>query len=639
MPQPTALLASADTNIGVPWAEVPNQRNRPRVVAITTAGHGTLDWSTLFDTDSSPLPPAADGDGSMDIMYTSGTTGAPKAVVVRHPDPNPADRPAGWNGLGFMTSSPFSTTSGALLVYGPMRGGLSGWYQPRFDPGQWLSLVELHRPVAAFVVPAMAQLIVAHPNFERADLSSLAALTIGGAPITRATLRRLGERLPQSDILVGYGLTEFGAVSRSPSGDQRPPPGLGGSAAPGGGDPDRGRQRGRTGPGAGGRDHRAGCRSANGSTTKPRPTPSNPGGKDGSTAATSAISTTTDSSGSPAGPRTLIIRGGHNISPGEVEEVLYAHPDVVEAVVAGIPHDVLGEDVGAWVVLSEGSDTTATDLRAFLLERLADYKVPRQLRIIDRLPRNASGKVIKGELEHDAIPPPASPEAEPVSADNPTVLTERIGAVCRLTLNRPERHNPLTPRCIRELLEAVADAERDAGIRVVVIRGSGRSFSSGYGILPEDIEPGDADPPRGIEGDAAAMLELAAGWAKVWDCRHPGHRPGARQLPGRRHRSRPPLRHRGGRRRRPHRVPPGPVDGGAAHQHVALPSRSAVDQAVAVHRRHGERRRGRRHRPGAGRGARGPSSTTTRSPWPPASGWSDGICSPPTSGWSTKGSS
>ena len=59
----------------------------------------------------------------------------------------------------------------------------------------------------------------------------------------------------------------------------------------------------------------------------------------------------------------LIIRGGNNIAPGEVEEVLFAHPDVVEAAVAGIPHDVLGEDVGAWVVMQDGSDTTAADLR------------------------------------------------------------------------------------------------------------------------------------------------------------------------------------------------------------------------------------------------------------------------------------
>jgi len=108
----------------------------------------------------------------------------------------------------------------------------------------------------------------------------------------------------------------------------------------------------------------------------------------------------------------------------------------------------------------------------------------------------------------------------------PAVLTERIGAVARLTLNRPAQHNPLTPRCINELLDAVVRAGSDPGVRAVVIRGSGRSFSSGYGILPDDIladdaEPGEVAAPGGIEGDVAAMVELAAGWAKVWDCAIP----------------------------------------------------------------------------------------------------------------------
>ncbi len=103
----------------------------------------------------------------------------------------------------------------------------------------------------------------------------------------------------------------------------------------------------------------------------------------------------------------------------------------------------------------------------------------------------------------------------------PPVLVERLGAVVRLTLDRPRAHNPLTPRCVRDLLAAVEAAEVDPDVRVIVIRGNGPSFSSGYGILPDDIEPGDADPRPGIEADVTAMLELAAGWAKVWHCRIP----------------------------------------------------------------------------------------------------------------------
>jgi enoyl-CoA hydratase len=103
----------------------------------------------------------------------------------------------------------------------------------------------------------------------------------------------------------------------------------------------------------------------------------------------------------------------------------------------------------------------------------------------------------------------------------PPVLVERMDAVRRLTLNRPRSHNPLTPRCIRQLLAAVEEAAMDQAVRVVVIRGNGPSFSSGYGILPDDIEPGDAMASAGIEGDVTAMLELAAGWARIWDCRVP----------------------------------------------------------------------------------------------------------------------
>lgn len=108
-----------------------------------------------------------------------------------------------------------------------------------------------------------------------------------------------------------------------------------------------------------------------------------------------------------------------------------------------------------------------------------------------------------------------------MGADDPSVLVESIGSVRRLTLNRPDRHNPLTGRCIRELLAAVGDADRDPTARVVVIRGSGRSFSSGYGVLVEDIEPDEPPAPGGIEGDVTSMLELGTGWARLWHCAVP----------------------------------------------------------------------------------------------------------------------
>jgi acyl-CoA synthetase (AMP-forming)/AMP-acid ligase II len=95
----------------------------------------------------------------------------------------------------------------------------------------------------------------------------------------------------------------------------------------------------------------------------------------------------------------LIIRGGHNIHPIDIETVILEHPSVRETAVAGVPHPVLGEDVAAFVVVRPGEDLTAEALQAFCAERLADYKRPRQVHFLDELPRNATGKVLKRELQ------------------------------------------------------------------------------------------------------------------------------------------------------------------------------------------------------------------------------------------------
>jgi acyl-CoA synthetase (AMP-forming)/AMP-acid ligase II len=95
----------------------------------------------------------------------------------------------------------------------------------------------------------------------------------------------------------------------------------------------------------------------------------------------------------------MIIRGGHNIYPTDIEAVILEHPAVREAAVAGVPHQVLGEDVGAWVVVKPGEELAAEELQEFCAERLADYKRPRHLHFVDELPRNATGKVMKHILQ------------------------------------------------------------------------------------------------------------------------------------------------------------------------------------------------------------------------------------------------
>ena len=105
-----------------------------------------------------------------------------------------------------------------------------------------------------------------------------------------------------------------------------------------------------------------------------------------------------------------------------------------------------------------------------------------------------------------------------MTAEFATLLVEEIGHIRRITLNRPEHHNPLTPRSMREILRAVEMAEADPGVRVLIIRSTGRSFSSGYGYVAEDVEEGDFAQDGSIEDDVTAMIRLGSGWGRIWDC-------------------------------------------------------------------------------------------------------------------------
>ena len=94
----------------------------------------------------------------------------------------------------------------------------------------------------------------------------------------------------------------------------------------------------------------------------------------------------------------MIIRGGYNVYPREIEEILYTHPDVVEAAVVGVPHLDLGEEVAAAVVLRQGACATPEELSQFVKERVAPYKYPRRIQLVKELPRSQTGKILKRSI-------------------------------------------------------------------------------------------------------------------------------------------------------------------------------------------------------------------------------------------------
>jgi acyl-CoA synthetase (AMP-forming)/AMP-acid ligase II len=245
----------------------------------------------------------------------------------------------------------------------------------------------------------MAQLIVAHPRFATTELSSIAICAIGSAPLAPATLRALQERMPEASVSNSYGMTEAGpAFCSMPKGESLRRIGSVGQPVPplevrivdeDGRDLPAGevgeailRMKGRE------REYYRNDEATAGTW------------KDGWLYSGDLARLDDDGYLYIVGrKKDVIIRGGNNIHAVDVEAVLIEHPHVVEAAVVGIPHAVLGEDVAAVVVLGSGASTTPDELREYCAKALADYKVPRRIVFVAELPRNATGKVLKAQLQ------------------------------------------------------------------------------------------------------------------------------------------------------------------------------------------------------------------------------------------------
>ncbi len=396
-----ALVIDASTD-GRSAAAPPGDGQRPRV----------LSWGQALDADGSPFRAHLDPDDLADIMFTSGTTGRPKGVAVRHVNAStvPNSAPV-WSGSLWLHASPLTTFAGLAFVYAPMKLGMTCVYQPRFDADEWLDVVESDAPEAVFLVPAMVQLLLGNPRFDRTDFSSVKLCSVGSAPLAPTAIDRLQTRMPDAVVSNNYGMTEAGSVYclmpkgeavRRPGSVGKPLPpaqvrcvdGAGHEVAPGEyGDIELripGRQR----------------------EYFEDPEATAETWVDG-WLRTGDIGRVDEDGYLYIGGRAkdVIIRGGTNIYAVDVEYVILSHPDVAEVAVIGVPHDVLGEDLAAVVVLRAGSEVGADELRRHCLETLAAYKVPRRWEFVDQLPRNPAGKVLKHELQHrfTGTPPVVEP--------------------------------------------------------------------------------------------------------------------------------------------------------------------------------------------------------------------------------------
>jgi long-chain acyl-CoA synthetase len=351
-----------------------------------------------------------DGGDTAVILYTSGTTGSPKGAELTHAN---LERNADVVRTDLLQLTPGDVIFGGLPLFHAfgqtcalntaVAAGACVTLLPRFAPSQALEILATHRVSVFEGVPTMYIALLGHPEREAYDTSALRLAVSGGAAMPVEVLRGFEEAFG-CPVLEGYGLSETSPVASFNHPDRPRKPGSIGT-------PIRGVQmrvvdkEGNEVPqGDVGEIAIRGHNVMKGYWHRP---------EDTAKATPDGWFRTGDMGRVDADgyfeivdrKKDMIIRGGYNVYPREIEEVLYEHPAVAEAAVIGLPHPALGEEVGAAVVLKPGADVTADELRAHVKSQVAAYKYPRLVWIADELPKGATGKILKRE-----IVPPTGPD-------------------------------------------------------------------------------------------------------------------------------------------------------------------------------------------------------------------------------------
>jgi long-chain acyl-CoA synthetase len=360
------------------------------------------------------------------IFYTSGTTGKPKGALgtqrnicsnllslvfsnarsgLRNSSKAPAPDPAAGQNT-YLLSVPFFHATGchSVLVANLAFGGKIV-IMHKWDAERALELIERERVTTFGGVPAMVWQVLEHPDFEKRDTSSVRSIGYGGAPAPPELVRRIETMFPGRTPSNGYGLTETSSVTTMNAGDDyiAKPESVGVPVAVCDVqvvDPD-----GNPVPtGEVGELWIKGPNVVKGYWNKPEATEAAFGGGwfrsgDGARLDDEGFVYIVDRI------KDMVIRGGENVYCAEIEAAMFEHPEVSDVAIIGVPHDVLGEEVGAVVLRTPGSTVTAEALQQHVRDRLAAFKVPTHFFFRDEpMPRNPQGKILKRELKDELLP-------------------------------------------------------------------------------------------------------------------------------------------------------------------------------------------------------------------------------------------
>jgi long-chain acyl-CoA synthetase len=358
----------------------------------------------LAGAPSAPEDAERDPSDTAVILYTSGTTGTPKGAELTHSNMLENCR---HGATELVRVSENDVILGALPLFhsfgqtccmnNAVRAGACLTMIPRFDPAKALEIIQRDEVTLFEGVPTMYHAMLNHPDRDQYDISSLRTCVSGGSAMPVEVMRGF-EQAFGCVVLEGYGLSETSPVASFNHLDREHKPGSIGTPIKGVEMKVVDENDEELPAGEVGEIVIRGHNVMKGYWNRPDATAEVMRGGWLHTGDMARV----DEDGYffiVDRKKDMIIRGGYNVYPREIEEVLYEHPAVLEAAVIAVPDKALGEEVGAAVVLRPEADADAQDIRAFVKERVAAYKYPRHIWFMDELPKGPTGKILKRELQ------------------------------------------------------------------------------------------------------------------------------------------------------------------------------------------------------------------------------------------------